>query len=61
MLSQIQVENQNLKQQVEILKQQVEILKMMVNTNNTNQQFLIDENTFLKKQLEMYEKNYYKR
>jgi hypothetical protein len=57
----LSLENQNLKQQVDLLKQQIEILKIMVNKNNTHQQFLNEENMFLKKQLEMYEKGYYNR
>ena len=48
------LENQN-------LKQQVDLLKMLLNKNNIQQQFLNEENIFLKRQLDLYENTYLKR
>lgn len=48
------LENQN-------LKQQVDLLKMLLNKNNMQQQFLNEENIFLKRQLDLYENTYLKR
>ena len=48
------LENQN-------LKQQVELLRTIMSKNNKHQQFLQQENNFLKMQLDAYESVYAKR
>lgn len=48
------LENQN-------LKQQVELLRTLLSKNNKQQQFLQQENNFLKMQLDAYESVYAKR
>ena len=48
------LENQN-------LKQQVELLRTLLSKNNKQQQFLQQENNFLKMQVDAYESVYAKR
>lgn len=48
------LENQN-------LKQQVELLRTLLSKNNKQQQFLQQENNFLKMQMDAYESVYAKR